>query len=76
MDDPEQPPDESGKPIGQPVHRTEVQHAQPSVSEHPEVAWVRVGVKQPGPGGAGEQEPDEEQPGAVPLLLRSIADDL
>ena len=67
--DPQQPADERREPAGQPVHRAEVEHAEPAVGEQPEVARVRVGVQQPGPGRAGEQEAGEQEPGAVALLL-------
>lgn len=41
-----------------------------------EVAGVGVTVQSSGAAGAGQQEPDQEQPGAVPLLLRAVGDDL
>ena len=37
---------------------------------------MRVGVQHPGPGRAGEQEPDEQQSHPVPLFLGAVADDL
>ena len=76
VDHPHQAPDERGHAAGQPVHRAEVQDAQPPVGQHAEVARMRVGVQHPGPGRAGEQEPDEQQPHPVPLFLGAVADDL
>ena len=72
VDQPQQLADERRQAVGQPVHRAEVEHAQPAVGQHPEVARVRVSVQQPGPGRAGEQEPDEQQPGPVPLFLGAV----
>ena len=67
--DPQQPPEERRQPVGQPVDRAEVEHAEPPVGEQPEVARVRVGVQQPRPGRAGEQEPGQQDAGPVPLRL-------
>ena len=65
--DPQQPAEDRRQPVRQPVHRAEVEHAEPAVGEQPEVARVRVGVQQPGPGGPGEQEPVEQDAGPVAL---------
>ena len=55
--DAQQPAEERRQPVRQPVHRAEVEHAEPAVVEQPEVARVRIGVQQPGPRRAREQEP-------------------
>ena len=73
--DPQQAAQERRQPVRQPVHRAEVEHAQPAVVEQPEVARVRVRVQQPGPRRAGEQEPGEQDAGPVPFLLAAVADD-
>ena len=52
----EQPPDLRRQPVGQPVDRAEVEDPEPAVGQQPVVAGVRVGVQQPGPLRAGEQE--------------------
>ena len=75
MHDPQQPAEERRQPARQPVHRAEVQHAQAAVVEQPEVSRVRVRVQQPGPRGAGEQEPDEQDAGPVAVFLAAVTDD-
>ena len=67
--DPQQPPEDRRQPVRQPVHRAEVEHAEPPVGQQPEVARVRVGVQQPGPGRAGEQEPGSRMPARSRSLL-------
>jgi len=43
--EPQQAAQERRQPVRQPVHRAEVEHAQPAVVEQPEVARVRVRVQ-------------------------------
>jgi len=73
--DPQQAAEERWQSVGQPVHRAEVEHAEPPVIEQPEVARMRVGVQQPGPRRSGEQEPGEQDARLVALLLAAVADD-
>ena len=65
----EQLPEQRRQAIGQPVDRAEVQHAEPPVVQQAEIPRMRVGVQQPGPRRAGEQQPDKQHAGPVPLLL-------
>ena len=73
--EPQQAAQERRQPVRQPVHRAEVEHAQPAVVEQPEVARMRVRVQQPGPRRAGEQEPGEQDARPVALFLAAVADD-
>ena len=67
---PGQPADRLRVPVGQPGDGTEVEHAEPSVVEQPEVARVRVGVQQAGPARRGEVQRGQPQPAQVALVLR------
>ena len=57
----------SGQAVGQPGDRAEVDHAEPAVVEQPEVARMRVGVQQAGPGRRGEVQHGQQAAGAVAL---------
>ncbi len=55
-------------PAGHRRDRAEVDHRQPAVGQHHEVAGVRVGVQQADPGGRGEHRLDDRVP--VPVAAR------
>jgi hypothetical protein len=67
--EPGQPADRLRRPVRQPVHRAEVDDAEPAVGQQAEVARVRVGVQQPGQHRPGEQEAGQQPAGAVALRL-------
>ena len=62
--------------LGQPGDGAEVEHQQPPVGQDLEVARVRIGVQEAGPGGSRVVELGQQRSGLVPLRRRTVRDDV